>query len=101
MIYALISNEKCDAFETTRRDFPLSEYLPIAEATNGSYFYVYDNFNEIIDEIGLLVSNTYVIRYKTSKTGMNCPTYKAGHAGNYLLNLLSLNPESILFRTGN
>jgi uncharacterized protein YegL len=49
-----------------------NQYVPIAQATNpgGTYYDIYANFNAIINEIGNLVENTYVIRYRT-----NNPTY--------------------------
>lgn len=46
----------------------IDQYIPIAEATNpkGSYFNIYDNFNEIINEIGSQISSTYLVSYKSS-----------------------------------
>jgi hypothetical protein len=51
-----------------------AQYIPIAEATNPeycTYFHIYDNFNEIIDEIGVFVANTYLVRYRSSDPDCN------------------------------
>lgn len=45
-----------------------NQYIPIAEATNSrsTYYNIYDNFNDIIYEIGNLISSSYVISYKSN-----------------------------------
>lgn len=45
-----------------------AQYIPIANATNpnGTYFHIYDNFNEILEEIGGMIGNTYIVRYSSS-----------------------------------
>lgn len=52
----------------TNNSYQNNQYIPIAEATNtdGDYYYIYDNFNGIINDISQTISNTYVIRYKSS-----------------------------------
>ena len=44
------------------------QYIPIAEATNprGTYYHIYENFDEVINEIGATIAGTYLIRYKSS-----------------------------------
>ncbi|MCX6253784.1 MAG: VWA domain-containing protein [Bacteroidia bacterium] len=52
----------------------LEQFVPIAEATNpqyGSYYYIYDNFNDIISQIGELIANSYLVRYKSSDSFFN------------------------------
>ncbi len=46
----------------------LDQYLPIANTLNrdSSYYYVGDNFNDIIGKIGNTVTGTYVVRYYSS-----------------------------------
>ncbi|NOX88414.1 MAG: VWA domain-containing protein [Calditrichaeota bacterium] len=53
-----------DTGNSTQKD----QYIPIADATNpdGKYYHIYDNFNEIIDDISSSISNTYVVQYKSS-----------------------------------
>ncbi len=69
----LATNVNCyPVFDTGNSD-QLDQYIPIAEATNpdGKYYYIYDNFNEIIDDISSSISNTYVINYKSSDPEFN------------------------------
>ncbi|MFC1539776.1 VWA domain-containing protein, partial [Candidatus Latescibacterota bacterium] len=42
-----------------------TQYIPIAEATNpgGKYYDVYESFSDIINDIGVAISNTYIVRY--------------------------------------
>jgi len=46
----------------------LDQYVPIADAINstGSYYHIYDNFNNIISQIGSTIAATYLVRYKSS-----------------------------------
>jgi hypothetical protein len=41
------------------------QYIPIAQETNqnGTYFDIYDNFNAIIQEIGVYISSLYTVHY--------------------------------------
>ncbi|MDD4309658.1 MAG: VWA domain-containing protein, partial [Candidatus Cloacimonetes bacterium] len=52
----------------------VSQYLPIAQETNpmGTYYYIYDNFNAIINEIGNYISSLYTVHY-TSSVNINDP----------------------------
>lgn len=45
-----------------------NQYIPIAEETNvdGDFYYIYDSFNDIINDISETIGNNYVIRYKSS-----------------------------------
>jgi len=44
------------------------QYIPVAEATNptGVYYHIYDNFNDIIEQISTSIAATYLLRYKSS-----------------------------------
>ncbi|MBN1480126.1 VWA domain-containing protein [candidate division KSB1 bacterium] len=44
----------------------IGDYGTIAEATNGAYFDIYSNFDDILDYISSQVANTYLVRYKSS-----------------------------------
>ena len=44
-----------------------SQYIPIAEATNGDYYYIYDIFNEILNDIVGGISGLYTVRYRSSE----------------------------------
>jgi hypothetical protein len=54
-------------FDTTNSQ-ELAQYAPIATATNstGSYYSVFGSFDQIIALIGNAISNTYVVRYRSS-----------------------------------
>ncbi len=71
-------------FNTYQYD-QINQYVPIAEATNpnGTYFHIYDNFNSIILEIGALVANTYVIRYRTSNPSFDGTVRNVEYRVNY------------------
>ncbi len=47
-----------------------NQYIPIAQATNadGAYYHIYDNFNAIINKIGIIIANSYLVRYKTNNS---------------------------------
>ena len=43
-----------------------STFEPITSATNGAYFDIYSNFDDILSYISSQVTNTYLVRYKSS-----------------------------------
>ena len=49
----------------------IQDYGTLAEATNGQYFDIFSNFNDIFNFISTSVSNTYVIRYRSSEPSCN------------------------------
>lgn len=51
----------------------ISQYVQIAEMTNplGTYYHIYDNFNEIITDIGNFVANNFSIRYRSNDEELN------------------------------
>ncbi|HPN40446.1 MAG TPA: choice-of-anchor J domain-containing protein [Candidatus Cloacimonadota bacterium] len=42
------------------------QYIPIADATNGAYYNIFDDFSSIVNEISSQVSNSYLVRYRTN-----------------------------------
>ena len=58
----------------------LEQYLPIAQETNpqGTYFDIYDNFNNIISQISNFIGNIYTIHY-TSTTLASSPLARIVH----------------------
>ncbi len=66
----------------------LLQYIPIAEETNSqsTYFNIYDNFIDIINQISNFIGNIYTIHY-TSSTPLNDPLTRMVHllaaSGNY------------------
>jgi len=67
----LLTSNKISVYPVfdTNNSYQNNQYIPIAEATNtdGDYYYIYDNFNGIINDISQTIGNTYVIRYKSSE----------------------------------
>ncbi|MCK4359365.1 MAG: choice-of-anchor J domain-containing protein, partial [Candidatus Cloacimonetes bacterium] len=47
------------------------DFSSITSATNGAYFNIYSNFDEILDYISSQVANTYVVRYYSSNPIFN------------------------------
>jgi von Willebrand factor type A domain/Immune inhibitor A-like, MAM domain/Secretion system C-terminal sorting domain len=44
----------------------LDQYVPIADETNGDYYYIYDTFNEILNDIVGGIGGQYTVRYSSS-----------------------------------
>jgi hypothetical protein len=54
-------------FDVTRSD-QRTQYTQLADITSdGSYYHIYDNFNEIISKIQSSISSTYLLQYRTKK----------------------------------
>lgn len=51
----------------------IDQYVQIAEMTNplGTYYHIYDNFNEIITDIGNFVANNFSVRYRSNDEELN------------------------------
>lgn len=47
------------------------DFSSITSATNGAYFNIYSNFDEILDYISSQVANTYLVRYRSSDLECN------------------------------
>ena len=48
-----------------------SRFQSITTATNGAYFDIYSNFDDILDYISAQVANTYLVRYRSSDPAFN------------------------------
>ena len=63
-------NNSITLFALTESDH-YSQFEPITSATNGDYFDIYSNFDDIFNFIVSQVSNTYLIRYYSSDPFFN------------------------------
>lgn len=63
-------NNSITLFALTESDL-YNQFEPITTATNGDYFNIYSNFDDIFDYIVSQVANTYLIRYYSSDPFFN------------------------------
>lgn len=59
------ANNSITLFALTEPDL-YNTFEPITSATNGEYFDIYSNFDDILDYISSQVANTFLIRYSSS-----------------------------------
>jgi len=66
-VYCVAANIGTNTYGNDLYNYQYEGPGSISEETNGRWFDIYSNFNDIILDIEEMISNQYVIRYKTSK----------------------------------
>ncbi len=75
-------------FALTEKDL-YEDFYPITQVTNGQVFDIYSDFSDILDYISTLVSNNYVVKYKTTNSEMDGTLREVVLRANYSVNTAS------------